>query len=216
MIRTSHVVAVLIVLVLGVIGCAREDQQRPSADVAFKEMQAVLDEIEAPEDKVPILEAFIATYPDTEQSENALGDVIYYRTREMDDLPGALAITRTTLERTRDPELRFKIGLRLHDLSAQAGEPTDLGAVADELAAHRELGFVDHLDLVQAAEKAGSWELMLEHAAAMAAFANETTFRAAYPDDDFSDERGGVFGQSPPGLGAGLPGRGADQPRPAG
>jgi len=187
--RRSLVGAVVCVLVFGTIGCSRESQQRPAPDVAFKEMQVVLDEVEAPEDKVLILEAFISDYPDTEQSENALGDVIYYRTREMDDLPGALAITRTALEQTRDPELRFKIGLRLHDLSAQAGEPTDLGAVADELAAHRELGFVDHLDVVEAAEKSGAWELMLEHARAMAAFANEAAFRAAYPDDDFSDER---------------------------
>lgn len=187
--RRSLVGAVVCVLVLGVIGCAREDQPQPSADAAFKEMQVVLDASEAPEDKVPILEAFIAAYPDTEQSENALGDVIYYRTREMDDLPGALAITRKTLEQTRNPELRFKIGLRLHDLSARAGEPTDLGAVAVELAAHRELGFGDHLDVVEAAEKSGGWKLVLEHAAAMADFANETAFRAAYPDDDFTDER---------------------------
>jgi hypothetical protein len=188
-IRIGLVAVVVCVVVCGTIGCAREDQLQPSAEVAFKDMQVVLDESEAPEEKVPILEAFIAAYPDTEQSENALGDVIYYRTREMDDLPGALAITRTALEQTSDPELRFKIGLRLHDLSAQAGEPTDLGAVADELAAHRELGFVDHLDVVEAAEKSASWELMLEHADAMADFANEAAFRAAYPDEDFTDER---------------------------
>jgi len=30
---------------------------------------------------------------------------------------------------------------------------------------------------------------MLEHATAMAEFANEAAFRAAYPDDDFTDER---------------------------
>jgi len=175
-------------LVLGTIGCGHEVAQRPPAEVAFKQMQAILDEIEAPEDKVPILEAFIIAYPDTPHSENALGDVIYYRTREMDDLPGALAITRTTLTQTRDPELRFKIGLRLHDLSAKAGKATDLGAVVVELGGYRELDFVDHLDVVKAAEKSASWELMLEHAAAMEAFANDAAFRAAYPDDDFTDD----------------------------
>ena len=151
-------------------------------------MNEALDEIEAPADKVPILETYIADYPDTEESEQALGDVIYYRVHEMDDLPGALAITRKTLEQTLDPELRFKVGLRLHDLSHQAGEATDLRVVADELAAHREFGFVDHLDVVEAAEKSGGWELMLEHATAMSDFATETAFRAAYPDDDFTDD----------------------------
>ena len=187
--RTSFVGAVVCVLVLGTIGCAQEGQQRPAADVAFKEMRVVLDGIEAPADKVPILETYIADYPDTEESERALGDVIYYRTQDLYDLPGALAITRKTLKQTRDPELRFKVGLRLHDLSHQAGEATDLRVVADELAAYREFGFVDHLDVVEAAEKSGGWELMLDHATAMSDFATETAFRAAYPDDDFTDEQ---------------------------
>ncbi len=55
--------ALACVLVLGTIACAREDLEQPSPDVAFKEMGIVLDELEAPEDKVPILEAFIAAYP---------------------------------------------------------------------------------------------------------------------------------------------------------
>jgi len=186
--RSSFVGAVVCVLVLGALGCAHEDPQRPSADVAFNEMWVVLDGIEAPADKVPILETYIADYPDTEESERALGDVIYYRLHEMDDLSGALATTQKTLDQTLDPELRFKIGLRLHDLSDRAGEATDLRVVADELAAHRKFGFVDHLDVVEAAEKSGGWELMLEHATAMSGFANETAFRAAYPDDDFSDD----------------------------
>lgn len=186
--RSRFVGAMMFALVLGTVGCAQEDQQRPAADVAFKEMWVVLDGIESPADKVPILERYIADYPDTEESERALGDVIYYRLYEMDDLHGALATTRNTLNQTLDPELRFKIGLRLHDLSYRDGDATDLRLVADELATHRELGFVDHLEVVEAAEKSGGWELMLDHATAMSEFATETAFRAAYPDDDFTDD----------------------------
>ncbi len=177
------------VLVIGAAGCAREEAPQISAEVAFDDMWDVLDEIDAPGERVPILEAFISEYPDTSESVNALGDVVYYRAEKMDDLPGAIGVARRVLDQTADPELRFNIGLRLHTLADQAGETTDLGAVADELAEHRELGFVRHLDVVEAAEQTGAWEVMLDHATAMEAYANKAAFRAAYPDDDFSDER---------------------------
>jgi len=185
-----RVVGVLCCLtVVWLVGCAQGEQSKPSAAEAFNEMWNHLDQIKVPVDHVLILEQFMADYPDTEQAENALGDVIYYRTEKMDDLPGAIAVTRRTLDQTLDPGLRFKIGLRLHKLKHKAGEPTDLGVVADELASHRELGFLDHLDVVEMSEETGQWDIMLEHATAMVAFANSTSFRAAYPDDDFSDER---------------------------
>lgn len=186
MMRVSFAAVLVGLVVLGTIGCAPEIREQPSADVAFNDMWDVLDEIEAPEDRVPILEAFISDYPDTDQSVNALRDVVYYRTAKLDDLPGALETVRLTRQQVRDPELRFETGLLLHDLSNQAGEVSDLGAVADELTAHRELGFVDHLDVVEAGVKSGSWELVLGHAIAMERFANETAFRVAYPDDDFT------------------------------
>ncbi len=182
-------VFLLAVMTFGVIGCARESRQPPSAETAFNEMWDVLDEIEAPEARVPILETFVADYPNTDQSINAMRDVVHYRTVKLDDLPGAMETVRRTQEQTEDPELRFEIGLLLHDLSHQAGEVSDLGAVADELAAHRELGFVDHLDVVEVGEKSGAWELMLKHATAMGSFANEAAFRAAYPDDDFTEDQ---------------------------
>lgn len=187
--RCRTFVSFFIVAIIGITGCAPVDQPPKTADAAFDELWDVLDEIEAPQERVPLLETFIVEYPDTPESVNALGDVIYYRAEEMDDLPGALAVAGATLAQTSDPELRFKIGIRLHDLSARDGGPTDLAAVADELAATRQLGFVDHLDVVEAGEKSGAWSVMLDHAMAMEAFANETAFRAAYPDDDFSDER---------------------------
>ncbi len=180
---------VLSLVFVAAVGCAPAESPKADVETAFDQMWDVLGEIEAPDERVPLLEAFIVDYPDTSESVNALGDVIYYRTEEMDDLPGALAVTRQTLAQTSDAELRFDIGLRLHDLSARAGGPMDLAAVADELAATRQLGFVDHLHVVEAGEKSGVWSVMLDHAMAMEAFANETAFRAAYPDDDFSDER---------------------------
>jgi len=182
-------VFVLSLVLVAAMGCTPTEPQKADVETAFDQMWETLDELEAPEDRVPILEQFIADHPDTERAEDALGDVIYYRTEEMDDLPGAFAVARATLAQTSDPELRFKIGLRVHDLSARSGGPTDLAAVADELATHRDLGFVEHLDVVEAAEKSGSWDVMLDHATVMEAFANEAAFRAAYPDDDFSDER---------------------------
>lgn len=187
--RCRIFVSIFIVAIIGVSGCAPVDQPQKSADTALDDLWDVLDEIEAHQDRVPLLEAFIVDYPDTRESVNALGDVVYYRTEKMDDLSGAISSAKITLEQTTDPDLRFELGILLHDLSHQAGEATDLGAVAADLGMHRELGFGDHLDMVQAGEKSGSWVVVLEHATAMEKFANEDAFRAAYPDDDFTDEQ---------------------------
>jgi hypothetical protein len=179
----------VVAVVIGALGCAPAQQPQLSAETALDELWVVFDAIEPPEDRVPMLEDFIVEYPDTSQSVNALRDVVYYRSEKMGDLAGAISSTRNTLGQTTDPEFRFEIGLLLHDLTYQAGEATDLAAVANEFADHRTLGFVDLLHVVEAGEKSGSWEVVLDSATAMDAFANEDAFRAAYPDDDFSDER---------------------------
>jgi len=187
--RSGNSLFIIGVAIIGVLGCAPSQEPQLSAETALDELWDVLNNIEAPEERVPMIEDFIIEYPDTSESVNALKDVVYYRTEKMGDLTGAISSARNTLGQTNDPELRFEIGLLLHDLTYQAGEASDLAAVASELAGHRTLGFVEHLDVVEAAEKTAGWEVMFDHASAMEAFANEEAFRAAYPDDDFTDEQ---------------------------
>jgi len=179
-------------MVLGVLvllGCAGQEEQRMSPGAAYENVQVTLDTLDHPQEEVQVFEEFVRAYPDSEEAIDALGAVIYLRSKKLDDLDGAVSFAATARSLASDPKTRFEFGIRLHDVSAQAGNPVDLRVIADELAAERPLNFVEHLSVVEKGEKAGAWELVFDHAKSMGQFANAETFRSDYPDDDFSDER---------------------------
>jgi len=187
--RRYEVAFVFVLLVPGLLGCGGQRDQQRSASTAYEQAQQVLDTLDNPQEEVQIFEEFVRAYPDSEEAIDALGAVVYLRSKKLDDLEGAVSIAETARSMASDPKARFEYGIKLHDISVQAGRSADLKNIADELAAVRPLSFVEHLAVVEEAEKGGEWEVMLEHATSMAQFANAKTFRADYPDDDFSDER---------------------------
>jgi tetratricopeptide (TPR) repeat protein len=187
--RRCDVGFVLILGVLVLLGCADQEEQRMSAGAAYEQAQTTLDTLDNPQEEVKIFEEFVRAYPDSEEAIDALGAVIYLRSKKLDDLEGAVSFAETARSMASDPKTRFEYGIKLHEAAVEAGTPVDLENIADELAAERPLNFVEQLAVVEEAEKGGEWELMLEHSALMGQFANAETFRSDYPDDDFSDER---------------------------
>ena len=185
--RDLAFVTVLGVLVL--LGCTGREEQRMSAGAAYEKAQETLDTLDDPQQEVEVFEEFVRAYPNSEEAIDALGAVIYLRSKKLDDLDGAVSFAESARSMASDPKTRFEHGVRLHEVSVEAGNPADLRLIADELAAVRPLNFVEHLAVVEEAEKGGEWELMLEHATSLRRSANAETFRADYPDDDFSDER---------------------------
>jgi len=179
-------------MVLGILvlfGCAGQEEPRMTAGAAYEKAQETLDTLDDPQQEVQVFEEFVRAYPDSEEAIDALGAVIYLRSEKLDDLDGAVSFAVTARSMASDPKTRFEYGVRLHEVSVEASRPVDLRNIAEELAAERPLNFVEHLAVVEEAEKGGDWELMLEHSALMGQFANAETFRSDYPDDDFSDER---------------------------
>jgi tetratricopeptide (TPR) repeat protein len=187
--RRHGVASVLVLGVLLVLGCGGQASEKMSAGAAYEQAQNTLDTIDNPQEEVQIYEEFVRAYPDSEEALDALGAVIYLRSKKLDDLDGAVSFAVTARSMASDPKTRFEYGIKLHDVSVQAGRPVDLKKTADELAAERPLNFVEHLAVVEEAENGGEWDVMLDHSTAMRQFANAETFRADYPDDDFSDER---------------------------
>jgi tetratricopeptide (TPR) repeat protein len=187
--RRRELAILFLLVVPGLIGCGGQGVQRMSAGAVYEQAQETLDTLDNPQEKVAIFEEFVRAYPDSEEAIDALGAVIYLRSKKLDDPDGAVLFAEAARSMASDPKTRFEDGIMLHDISLQAGNPVDLRMIADELAAARPLNFVEHLSVVEEAEKAGAWEVMLEHSTSMGQFANAETFRSDYPDDDFSDER---------------------------
>ena len=187
--RRHCIASVVFLAVFVLLGCGGQTDRTMSAGAAYEQAQKKLDTIDDPREEVQIFEEFVRAYPDSKEAIDALGAVIYIRSKKLDDLDGAVSFAETARSMASDPKTRFEYGIKLHDISLQAGQPVDLRLIADELAVKRPLTFVEHLSVVEEGEKAGAWELVLEHATSMGRFANAETFRSDYPDDDFSDER---------------------------
>ena len=187
--RRPEVTLALVLAVLVLLGCGGQTEQQMSAGAAYEQAQETLETLDDPQEEVQIFEEFVRAYPDSEEAIDALGAVIYLRSKKLDDLGGAVSFAEAARSMASDPKTRFEYGIKLNDISVQAGHPVDLRMIADELAAERPLNFVEHLSVVEEGEKAGAWELVFDHATSMGQFANAETFRSDYPDDDFSDER---------------------------
>jgi tetratricopeptide (TPR) repeat protein len=186
MLRKTLVLCLTLV-VLGTLSCARQEPQAPDEE-AFKKLREASGELEAAEDKLKLAEEFLETYPDSEHAPSVLSAAIYYRSEPMSDPAGAKALAEKMLPGITDPEDRFDIGLSLHRLALKLEQPSPLRQVAEELAQAKNLSYVNHLDVLEAAVKIPDWELVLEHAEAAIAFADAETFRADYPDQEFEDE----------------------------
>jgi tetratricopeptide (TPR) repeat protein len=174
---------------LAALHCTRQEEVPSPADDAFARLREAVSDLEGAEEKLALIEDYLDTYPDSEHVADLVQAAVYYRSEELDDPAGAQVLAEQALQSIDDPEDRFEIGLSLHRLALQLDQPSPLRKVAAELATHRQLSYVNHLDLLEAAVDIPDWELVLEHADAALAFATPETFRADYPDREFSDDR---------------------------
>ncbi len=169
-------------------GCA---QQAPEADLeqAWADFRTEYDEVETSAEKVQLIEGFLDTHPDTGYAGRLAGALAYYRGEDMGDAEGALAVLGTTLEANTDPKTRFEIARAMFPLSAEIGEPMDLAAIAEELAAERPLTFGERIDVSDLAVEHGQWSTGAKYAQAALEKATPEAFLADYPDDDSTREQ---------------------------
>ena len=155
---------------------------------AWTDFRAAYNEVETAEEKMPLIEAFMAEYPDTEYAGRLASAVAYYQGEEMDDPAGAYGLLADTLAKNTDPEARYQIGTAMFPLAMELGEPMDLGAVAEELAATRDLDFGEMIDIADLALEHEQWEIGAAYAEAALDKATPEAFLADYPDDDYTAE----------------------------
>jgi tetratricopeptide (TPR) repeat protein len=180
-----------LIVLLGLMGACSKEAPEDAVDPmeqAWAELREAVGELETAEEKMPLIETFMREHPDTEYSGMLAGAVAYYQGREMEDPEGALALLDETLAKNTDPEARYQIGMAMFPLSAELGQPTDLGAVAQELAATRELKFTEMIDVADTAIDHDQWDVGATYAEMALAKATPEAFLADYPDDDYTQE----------------------------
>jgi tetratricopeptide (TPR) repeat protein len=185
--RTLVVTGLIIVMGL-MANCAKEESAEAGDPVeqAWEAMVESYNELETAQDKTELFEDFLREHPDTAYAGRLASSVAYYRGNELGDPEGAYSILAETLAKNTDPEARYEIGTAMFPLAVEIGESMDLGAVAEELAATRELSFGEMIDVADLALEHDQWELGATYAEAAMAKATPEAFLADYPDDDYS------------------------------
>jgi len=184
-------IAVGLAIALGFLGgCAKQTPESTAdpADQAWENLMATYNDLETAQEKTELFEGFLREYPDTGYAGQLAGAVAYYRGEELDDPAGAYAILAETLAENTDPEARYEIGTSMFPLAMKLGEPMDLGAVADELAATRPLTFGEMIDVADMALDHDQWQLAATYAESALDRATPEAFLADYPDDDYTAE----------------------------
>jgi tetratricopeptide (TPR) repeat protein len=116
------------------------------------------------------------------------GAIAYYQGDEMEDPEGAYSLLAETLTKNTDPESRYQIGMAMFPLAVETGATMDLGAVAEELAATRELKFTEMIDVADTAIDHDQWGVGATYAEMALSKATPEAFLADYPDDDYTQE----------------------------
>lgn len=180
-----------LVILLGLMGACSKDASEDAVDPveqAWTEFRAAVGELETTEEKLPLIQAFMREHPDTDHAGMLAGAVAYYQGDEMEDPEGAYALLGETLEKNTDPESRYQIGMAMFPLAMETGETMDLGAVAEELAATRDLRFGEMIEVADTAVAHDQWEVGVTYAEAAMGKATAEAFLADYPDDDYTAE----------------------------
>ena len=187
MIRRTATILVITAVGFG-LGCAKSEPDDP-AEVAYKALRAEYTATDDEAKKAELAERYLAEFPDTSHSGSMAAVVAYYRGERLGDQERVFEVLSTALEKIEDPEARFEVSVAMVPASYEVGRPLDLAAVAQALAAERDLGFDDHYQIMELAEQNGLWSLAEKHADAALAFTTEEAYRADYPDRDFTDDQ---------------------------
>lgn len=175
--------ALALTLLVGFAVAADEPDPDP-----METARAAFQAAETPEARLEIATTFLSEYPDHPE----LGDVIQAGTDvlagPMDDTDGAIALALKELARSGNLELTAQIQAILLKLYAAPEYQAEMKKLLGEMYDVEEMTYVEFLEAIRAATGAEAWSEVDRYIAPARHLATPEAFRAAYPDEKFSDE----------------------------
>ena len=186
---SRRITILALVALVGLAGsCAKQEQESP-AEVAWSELAEAWGELETAEEKTQLAEDYLTRFPGTENSGLLARRIAYYKGHEMEDPQGAFDAVYPALGQIEDPEQRFVVSMSLLGMADSVDVPLDIAEVADALGAVRPLTFDEHEWVFDTATDLEEWAAADQYAYAASELATPESFRAEYPDREFTDEK---------------------------
>ena len=161
---------------------ATEESRTAEIDAAAEKAEEALDAAESAEEKVAVVRAFLARYPESRHTSGALESLIEPWAEELGRPDEARELFEGLVERIDDSEIRLDSRMALAKLLAKTAELDALVELARTIAREHDLGYPDQLDLLEIAVEAEAWELVVERAEASLELATPEAFLARYPE----------------------------------
>jgi len=157
-------------------------------DEEYRQMVATRKSLDDAESKVAVSKKFLERYPDTDKTARTLAVIFDYQAEEMDDMPGAVAYAESVRTWVSDPANSVWVDRAMLDIYGRSRDFGKMLEVADRLSGGGDLRFIDHWTIITNSVDAEKWDVALDYCSKALPLATAETFRADYPDDEFTDE----------------------------
>ena len=155
---------------------------------------------ETDEERLPISLKFLEDCPESKYTGLVLQAVVNIIGNKRGDYDGAIDYALDIRGKVSDPEIAVSVDKQLLNLYGNAKRIDDVRDLAMRLEKQGSLKYTDHLSVIEYAIDCEAWDLVQDHFAAAEPLANAETFRADYPNNDYSDEELEIAGRNRVGL----------------
>lgn len=169
-------------------------------DEVFQQSYEKYQAVETVDEKLLIVKEFLKEHPESKYTGDVLNRTVNIMVWELDDSDGAIAYALEIRSKVKDPEILVAVDKQLLNLYGNAKRIDDVRDLATRLEEQGSLIYTDHLAVIEYAIDSEAWDLVLDHCAFAEPFANAETFRADYPNEDYSDEEIEIAGRNRVGL----------------
>lgn len=164
------------------------DTEVRTAEEAYKQALEERRAVEPIEERLAITKKFLDEFPESSHTPNAISAIVYYQGTKLGDMEGAVAYAEAIRGKIEDPEIAKELDKEMIAVYGEAGINEKMLALADRLDAAGALGFPDRWNVIESAVKSEDWKVVREYCDKAMGMANAETFRADYPDYDFTEE----------------------------
>ncbi len=155
--------------------------ENAALEKAVEEVFEACSNAETFDEKLELVQGFLAEHPETEYTDDALG-VIAREAVEAEQPEAAYKLFDEYLAKIEDEDVRFDTQLALASLHGSSGKIDELKALTAQLSEEHGLRYRDHIRIMDTAIEAEVWELLLDQAEASAAFTTAEAYKKDSPE----------------------------------
>jgi tetratricopeptide (TPR) repeat protein len=167
---------------------------------AFGALNEAYQAAKTDEERLAAYKDFLAKYPESKHTAFAVGDALYLINDKLGDYDGAVAYAMEIRGKLSDTSIIRDVDFELLRLYGDAKRVDEFRELATRLDRQGGLKYTQYLSILDGAVSAEAWDLVPVFCKSAEPIANTETFKADYPEFDYTEEEFQVAGRNRQGL----------------